>query len=259
MKNHPAKIRIQNQIGRICFKQGISFSDEAGVRFQMQANDWITRIFFLSGNYEAKSVELAKHIMADGGMMLDVGANFGLFSCQVAGNIPGAFVYAIEPNIKILPALLNNLSINNLQKKVKVVQAAASAGFNLVGLIQPASNNVGTTAVAEGNEGDLLVPGIPLSFLLEQEKVKAVKLIKIDVEGYEFEVIKKFPFSEFLVEHIILEFNSLGQLTLAEWMNFMGERGFEAFDVFGNPLDITIQEVPEHNIWFKNVKATLSS
>lgn len=254
MGNHPAKIRIQNKMGKHCFPNGILFEDEHRIQFQLLPNDWITRVFLKSGNYEADSVKLAKQIMNNGGIMLDVGANFGLFSCQVAGTCPEATLYAIEPNLKVLPQLLRHISLNRLDGRVKVIQSAASGKFELVSLVQPVSNNLGTTATATGFVSGLAVPGIPLNFLLEREKLPSVKLIKMDVEGYEFEVLKNFPFSDFNIENLIIEYNRLGSLTLVEWIGFFKRHGFEARDVLGHIIHGDEMELPDHNIWFVNSK-----
>ncbi len=259
MRNHPAKIRIQNILGRRCFPNGILFEDEHRIQFKLLPNDWITRVFLKSGNYEADSVMLAKQIMNNGGIMLDVGANFGLFSCQIAGTCSGTTVYAIEPNLKVLPQLLHHISINRLDANIKVIQAAASGKYELVSLVQPVSNNLGTTATTAGMIGRLAVPGIPLDFLLGQEKLQSVKLIKMDVEGYEFEVLKNFPFSDFNIENLIIEYNQLGLLTLSEWIGFFKRHGFEARDVFGHTLHGDEMELPDHNIWFVNSKTTTAS
>ena len=109
---HPSKIRIQNFLGRILFPGGIKISNEEGVLFVLDANDWITRILLLQGNYETLSLVQAKKILQNGGTFVDVGANFGLYTCTLAQQNKATRAYAIEPNYQVLSRLINNIRQN---------------------------------------------------------------------------------------------------------------------------------------------------
>src|SRR6185437_11978078 len=187
--HHPAKIRMQNIFGNWFFKNGLGFKND-DTKFLINANDWITRIFLLEGNYENGSVSLAKKIMQSGGTFVDLGANFGLFTCQVAKANNNTHVIAIEPNYKIVESLLNNIQLNELKAQVKIVNAAVSNKVQFVGMQQGASDNLGTTKTLEGAIGSFSVLSCPLEYILDENKLAGIELLKIDIEGNEFDVVK---------------------------------------------------------------------
>ena len=81
--NHPFKIRIQNLLGKYLFKKGISLVNKTGTRFCLVANDWITRTILLNGEYEGESIKLSEKLLEKGGVFIDIGANFGLYTCII--------------------------------------------------------------------------------------------------------------------------------------------------------------------------------
>lgn len=252
MFEHPAKFRILNLIGKYFFSKGISIKNSDGVSFVLDANDWITRIILIDGNYESGSTSLAKNILSDGGTLLDIGANFGLFTCIAASNNPKVTVIAAEPNYKMIPRLLNNIKYNKLDKQVKVINAAISDKHQLVTMEQPASDNLGTTVTKAGANGLLSVMSASLDFICAENAVDEVQLLKIDIEGNEFDVVEKFAFQKFPVKNVILEFNHLSKISFHDLKLFFATRGFECCTIAGDPL-ISEHHIPENNIWFRNI------
>lgn len=248
--NHPAKIRIQNTIGRRFFTNGLKLIDHDDTKFIINANDWITRIFMLEGNYESESVSLAKNLMKNGGTFVDVGANFGLFTCQVANANYDVRVIAVEPNYKIVESLLKNIQLNELQARVRVVNAAISKKVQLVSMLQGASDNLGTTKTSEGDIGAFSVLSSPLEYILDENKLSDIELLKIDIEGNEFDVIENFPFNRILVKNILLEYNQNAKLSFSEMKQFFINRGFKCLTIFGQPITDSPGAIPENNIWF---------
>ncbi len=249
---HPAKIRIENYLGRLFFRDGISIKNSEGVVFKLDANDWITRIMIEDGNYEQGSIELGKRLLKNGGIFIDVGANFGLYSCQIKYSNEKVKVFAVEPNYKVVSRLMNNLAINKLTGNVTVINAAIGEIFSQVFLQLPVQNNLGTTFVSNANTGSIAVICCPLDFLLQSNNICQVDLLKIDIEGNEFAVLKNFPFDKINIKNIILEFNFLSEVCFAQLQLFFDQKGFDFFTVAGNKLINDKNEIPENNIWIVN-------
>ena len=249
---HPAKIRIENLLGKLFFRNGITIKKNEGPAFKLDANDWITRIMIECGNYEEGSVELSKKLLKDGGIFIDVGANFGLFCCQVKYGNEKVKAFAIEPNYKILGRLMDNLSLNKLTDNVTVINAAINDVFSQVFLQLPVQNNLGTTFVSSTNTGGIAVLSCPLDFLLQSNNISQVVLLKIDIEGNEFSVLKNFPFDTIIIKNIILEFNFLSAISFAQLQLFFDQKGFDFFSITGDKLVDKKNEIPENNIWIVN-------
>lgn len=246
---HPAKIRIQNIFGRTLFKNGLVFKQPGGAQFSLDANDWITRIFLLEGDYESASTSLAKKIMTAGGVFVDIGANFGLFTCQVAAINRAVQVIAVEPNYKIIGTLLRNIQLNDLKQQVKVLNMAVSGKAQLLNLEQPAADNLGTTQTVAGSVGEFAVLSCSLDFILEKNFIKTIELLKIDIEGNEFDILYDFPFEKYTIRNIILEFNHLSKISFNQMQAFFTHKGYECYTVDGAILNEAHQPIPENNIW----------
>lgn len=252
MPAYPAKIRLQNIVGNKFFSNGICIKDQNAVSFTLDINDWITRIMLIEGDYENMSTSLAKKILANGGVFVDVGANFGLFTCIAAHGNSKVKVIAVEPNYKVIERLLNNISQNNLENNVQVINTAISSTVQLVTMEQPASNNLGTTVTKTGESGSLSILSSPLDFILKQHNVNRVQLLKIDIEGNEFSILENFPFEQFDIRNIILEFNHLSKIGFDELRQFFLQKGFKSYSVNETELITDRAGIMENNIWFVN-------
>lgn len=252
MRSHPTKIRVQNIIGKILFYKGITLKNENGVSFKLEANDWITRIILREGNYESGSTDLAFRLLQSGGSFLDIGANFGLFTCIAAHKNKKINVLAVEPNYKILKSLINNVQGNNLEENVHLINTAISKKFQPVTLMQPALDNLGTTVTNSGIMGPLSILSCPLEFIFKEYNLTVVELLKIDIEGNEFEVLEDFPFEKYEVKNILMEFNHLSKKSFEEIKSFFESKNFKCCTIYGTELLTEDQQIPENNIWFIN-------
>lgn len=122
-----------------------------------------------------------------GARIADVGANIGLYTMALAKRVgPGGKVWAFEPDPANAAALRLHAKLNGVNDRVILVEKAlgaceATLKFNLAGLmssIQSAATQAGTV---------IEVPQITLDQALGQE---GLDVLKIDVEGYEEEVLK---------------------------------------------------------------------
>ena len=249
---HPAKIRFENIAGNFFFPSGIRIQDDNGKFLKLDANDWITRTMIEQGCYEPASIDLAKRITKAGGVFLDIGANFGLYTCLLGYKNADLKIYAVEPNFRVLHRLTNNIQLNNLTEQVQIINAAVSDQFQFVYLELPQKNNMGTTVTSLTNNGNLSVLSCPLSMILESNPITEVELLKIDIEGNEFSVLEHFPFNKYLIKNIILEFNFLSKISLTTLKSFFEERGFDVFTITGESIKDEKSNIPENNLWIVN-------
>jgi|KBSSwiStaDraftv2_1062776.scaffolds.fasta_scaffold236053_2 FkbM family methyltransferase len=128
-------------------------------------------------------------------VFIDVGAHWGLMSFSAATRYPGnVHVIAIEAHPENAGRLFKGVQINKLQNDIEVVAAAAGDKQDLVPL---AFNTTMGHSVIEGpartsEGGKLFVPMLTVDQILAQRPHLAQRnvILKIDVEGYEPEVIK---------------------------------------------------------------------
>jgi FkbM family methyltransferase len=118
-----------------------------------------------------------------GQVFFDIGAYKGYYSLIASGLLRnGGMVVSIEPNpasFSILEANISRNSINNIiAKNIAIGDTIGKSSFRLNG----ASSRF-------GENGDISIDVCTLDYVVEQTKL-IPSMIKIDVEGYEYEVIK---------------------------------------------------------------------
>lgn len=130
----------------------------------------------------------------DNPVMLDIGANTGSF-CLLPSVNPDLSGYAFEPTPAIRRILANNIALNNLQDKMKILPMAVSQREGLEKLKFPKSGKDSGFACL-GNPlrfddwDEIDVPVTTLDRFAEQYNIEKLDLVKIDTEGCELNVLK---------------------------------------------------------------------
>lgn len=127
---------------------------------------------------------------------VDVGANFGYFSCLMGaliGNRGTGRIWAVEPNPNCVTLLRKNVSINWSMCPITVLPSGAGEKAAKLELIVPRNRSAngalkGKTKRAVGADEDVFKVEVkPLDVLLPPDLT--VDLMKIDVEGHEWSVL----------------------------------------------------------------------
>lgn len=138
---------------------------------------------------------IRRRLPADG-VFLDIGANAGMFSLFAASRLrPGGRLICVEPQPAIFQRLkFNMMRANDLLSEgigVTLVPAALGSENGEADLTIPDEHGQATLRSGLGGQ-TVKVPVMPLSDLLLREGVARVDVMKIDVEGYEDEVLEAF-------------------------------------------------------------------
>jgi FkbM family methyltransferase len=131
----------------------------------------------------------------------DIGANIGLYSIYNYLKHPKSITIAFEPSSSNLRVLTRNISINNLEKNIKVVTTPLTNKKNIFQEMKEgqfveggALNSFGEKFDFEGKEFKATMKynllGTTINYLLENSILDIPDYIKIDVDG---------------IEHLILE------------------------------------------------------
>lgn len=125
----------------------------------------------------------------DDDTFFDIGANMGMYTLLAASKIKSKTIYSFEPIPRVLNQLRMNLNLNNLLGQVKVIEKVVSDknGYEKF-LVQDISEYSHIT-YHKSRKGTIL-PSITLDSFCKKENVKNIDLIKIDVEGAEYKVLK---------------------------------------------------------------------
>jgi FkbM family methyltransferase len=125
--------------------------------------------------------------LSEGDVFIDVGANIGYYSI-LAGKIVGerGQVIALEPVPNTVKVLDLNIKLNNL-KNIKTIPKAAWSNSSLLNIYLP-GGYYGWASHIKLHESKILhTKAVPLDDV--SKKIPAIKLLKIDVEGSEYQVL----------------------------------------------------------------------
>ncbi len=130
----------------------------------------------------------------DNCVMLDIGANTGSFS-MLAKRHPNLTSHAFEPNPETFEILNNNVSLNDLNDKIKTYQVALSDNKGTAILKIPTSGtDCGFASIGQPKRFDhwreLEIQTRTLDDFAYENNIGKVDLIKIDTEGCELFVLK---------------------------------------------------------------------
>jgi FkbM family methyltransferase len=157
-----------------------------GTMMYPRQDRYIGRSFTEYGEYSEGEVELFRQCLHAGDVALDVGANLGAHTLPLAQIVgPGGTVFAFEPQRILFQILCGNVALNELSNvhalPVAVGRAAGRAKV-------PALDYRGATNFGGISLGGVQGEDVPV-VTLDQLEVSKVKLIKIDVEGMELDVL----------------------------------------------------------------------
>jgi len=128
--------------------------------------------------------------------IVDAGANIGIFSVWAGRQLPVASIVALEPFPETFARLQHNLHANHLGDRVQAVQLALSAqpGTREMPIEAPSQRRSLVASDREGRESKVVkVPSSSLADLLDRYNLQKVDLLKMDIEGSEWEVLLSTP------------------------------------------------------------------
>ena len=141
-----------------------------------------------AGAFEADEIEVFLSHLKNASTCIDIGANIGLYTCLAAAQ--GKHVIAVEPLAINLTALYRNLLCNDfLNVEVFPLGLSGKAGIKrLFGGNTGASFLPGWSGASD--KWYEIVPISTLDVIVNTRFNGQSLLIKMDVEGYEYEVLK---------------------------------------------------------------------
>jgi FkbM family methyltransferase len=153
--------------------------------------------------FEPQSLKLWARISKDADTIFDLGANSGIYSLIAKSENPNSKVYAFECVDRVFNVLKNNIALNKYD--VACFKQAVSNKDGIGSFIdddepftQSVIVNMGLEEVADGRGvaktelHEVKTELITLDTFIEQNNIKSIDLMKIDVETHEPEVIEGF-------------------------------------------------------------------
>lgn len=170
-------------------------NNEAIIRMKLDVEDIRSVPFTViaEGPYEQFQAQILFTLGKSADNFLDIGANMGFYSLALATLNPNLNVQSFEPQPRTYSYFATNVSLNKLESQVKVFNCGLGSKEDNLKMYIPAFTGSGGGSFAnlhmeEGDAEEVLVPVKTLDTLVQSNS--NIDLIKIDVEGFEFEVVE---------------------------------------------------------------------
>lgn len=189
----------------------------------------VERSLHETGTYEKGVISFMTSTLKKGDCFVDVGANIGLLSLHASSCVgPEGNVFAVEPNPKTLPILYRNIELNKANN-IKVFEVALGEKSHTTKIFENRDINRGGASliVNVNNEPGIEVKVEPLDDFLALHNPK---VIKIDVEGYEFEVLKGAVKTISRTKPILIVETALETHKTMEWIELI--KGIHPYKLF---------------------------
>jgi FkbM family methyltransferase len=189
--------------------------------------------------WESKSREIFSVLSLSSSTVFDIGSYTGVYALVSAKSNKKLIVSAFEPNPDLFSALEKNLKLNRI-RNVKSVQMALDdqPGEAYLYLNHDTHTSIGSLIQSSTAGKKVLVRKTSLDIYCEDYSISSIDLMKIDVEGYETNVIQG-GLSIIKKSSPIILMESLTQETLEKQFKLLSALGYlRPLQVNGDGFDL---------------------
>jgi tRNA A58 N-methylase Trm61 len=163
-------------------------------------------------------------------IVIDVGASIGDFSIYCASSFTGGKVLSYEPAEDAFEILKENIYLNGMERKIKLYPFAVSGHGGKIEI------------------GENIYDAVTLEDILKDNAIERCELLKMDIEGFEYDVLFNTPDVILQrIDRITMECHVFdnGQKSI-QLKSYLTERGFK----------VETTKVTSHNIYYLNAIRT---
>ncbi|HIE59432.1 MAG TPA: FkbM family methyltransferase [Hydrogenothermaceae bacterium] len=162
---------------------------------------------------------------SDSPIIYDCGANIGMSCLYFKKLYPNSKIKAFEADPKLVKTLRKNLAKNRILEGIEIIDKAVWIDYNGVEFSVEGAD----AGSIYGSRNKIKVASIRLKDFLETEE--RIDMLKIDIEGAEYEVLKDCKNSLNKVKNLFVEYHSWNKTDqkLSEILKIFEENGFRYY------------------------------
>lgn len=165
----------------------------------------VSALIYSQGLYDYNNMHFVRWLLRDGGIFFDIGANIGSYSL-VASEQEMAQVFAFEPHPETFSHLASNLALNRRDNVCAVNMALGQHEGTVRFTNQPSSST--NHLLDHPDPGSISVSCRRADSYCREKDVQP-QFVKLDVEGYEHDVLLSFGSYLERIEVLLIEMNGL--------------------------------------------------
>ena len=233
-------ISLRSKLGR----KTIDIAGQKTVVYGKKGDRYFDNLAAFAGQNSVLDEELDK--LPAHATIIDVGANIGVTTVAAARKLPEGKVIAIEPSPLAFECLEKTIYKNNLSN-VTLLNIGAGESPGEIGFVESEFLAGSYVALDAREPNSTKIKVKTLDMIVEQQNIAGVDLIKIDVEGFELDVLQGAQNTiERFNPRFVLEFNSFA---------LTANRNISPRSL----LDFVLDNFDEFQVLRDGVKSTISS
>jgi FkbM family methyltransferase len=224
------------------------------LRLEIDPWEWPQISILRDDVIEPKTLHLYEKMLDHRDSYVDVGAHVG-FHALVARRLVGeeGKIVAIDPQPHNCGKIMANCRANNFSNILTIVAVAGEQTGTVMLNDQSVRDRSRLTMALEpvnDRPRQFQVPMIRLDQLLDDLAMRGIKLMKIDVEGFETKVLNGLGRRIEDVQNMVIEVlpDSVRSEEVRLMLEFLQMQGFRLHTVEGVPWRVG-NELPENNLW----------
>lgn len=222
-KNYPTLIwpltRILKEDRVMCARSG----SKMYVRSIFGPHFVVVHEMFARDDYQISSVKLKSNPT-----VLDIGANIGAFSILVANRHKDAKIFSYEPEKNNMGMLLKNIKLGLFgdrifPKPLAVSDVSGTKNF----FLSSAEDSHSLLQEFTGGSDTVEVKCTTIKDILNDNKIDFVDLLKLDIEGIEYDILYNLPEEIFSkIGYLVLEIHDRRGYQRADLIQFIKDKNF---------------------------------
>lgn len=223
-----------------------------GFKIWGRVSDYVIDTVRSEGEFEPEIVNVLERQIEEGDTVIDVGCQWGIHFVTMADLVgQTGCVFGFEPNPEHASAVRKTIQKNKLDNSV-LVEKGCGRSNSIKDLAIRNDNSGASTFLKEKKSHSRVVSVdvVRLEDFLSKREISSVDLIKIDVEGFEGDVLDGLGDAIEGVEMILLELHHglIDNQELQEIYSYLSEYG-RLLDIRGEGISPSELESVNHIIW----------
>jgi FkbM family methyltransferase len=251
LPEHPGKYRAVRWLGRhVIPSEGLVAEVDSHVRLSLHPRDWIEYLLIRDGLYEPLTLAFISQNLRPSDHAIFAGVNNGLHVIVAARAVgEKGCVIGVDPQPAAMLRTRRNIELNGVASSIRLVAAALGDEPALTHMPWAHPENPGAASFLDSGPG-LEVPVVTLATLLEGLGSSTIRLMLLDVQGYEGRALRglKQHRSDLVIVEDSEEYLARAGSSRADLYSQMREMGYGLHDVFGNEIVESRPSPAEFNV-----------
>jgi len=181
----------------------VIFKARSGTKIRIRTNS--TDLMALTNVWMINEYDIQNYNLNENDTIVDIGSHIGTFSLLASQFCNKGKIFSYEPMPDNFECLQSNLKLNEIENIFPFNLAVSSNSSKLDMFFNEDQSG---HSIFYKNNKKIIVNSISLKQIFDDNDITSCKLLKLDCEGSEYEIIDAFPLDYFdRIENLVMEYH----------------------------------------------------